>query len=122
SNFVRAAVDRGIDKNVFKKMGDGKYITTGDNKPFDPKDIKQVLALINKDANFAEFRTGEAAFLKLSNDRSEKVKETIVGLARDRGLVLDQNQFRAKGVGILEPTGIDIENRAVDGNRRVEFS
>ena len=66
--------------------------------------------------------TARVVAQKLSDDRSEVVRKTVVDYAGDKGLVLDKGQFRAKGLGLSRPLAIDPQSRVVDANRRVEFS
>jgi hypothetical protein len=120
SNYVGDVLQRATENGTLKKKGAG-YVTT-DDKPFDPKDITQVLAVINTKPGFSDFKQGVTIFQTLSDKRSAKVQKTVEDFARDKGLVLDKGQFRAKGLGLTRPLGIDYETREVAANRRVEFS
>jgi outer membrane protein OmpA-like peptidoglycan-associated protein len=128
--LVQLFLETAPAKGIIKKKPDGTYLTA-DDKPFDPKDIKQVVALLEKNPGLV-YRTPDgnidvssvARNLKdLSDRRSEEVRRTVVSFAADRGLVLDKGQLRAKGAGVAEPKSIETRlGVGVDENRRVEFS
>jgi ABC-type nitrate/sulfonate/bicarbonate transport system substrate-binding protein len=128
SVFVTRTLDAAVDKGLLVRKGT-EYTWKADNTPFDPKNIKEVLALIEK-APKLEMRTDDGLFVpaegvrmlkELSDRRAEEVRKTIIRYAQDHGLVLDTSQFRSQGVGITEP--YQIELGGMHGpNRRVEFS
>src|SRR5205085_1484025 len=72
-------------KGVIKKMPGGGYVTTADNKPFDPTDIKQVTKVIDstpglevRDVDGTLTLTRAVQSLQeLSDRRSEEVRQTI---------------------------------------------
>jgi len=124
SNWVHLILDTGTKNNILKKQAGDSYVTAADGKSVNPKDVKQLLAVIEQSPKLKtnELSQWPDGLKKLSADRAEEVRKTVVKYARDNGLVLDEKQFRAQGVGILEPKDIDYVKRAVDENRRVEFS
>jgi hypothetical protein len=120
SNYVAGFLGVATANGTLKKKGAG-YVTA-DDKPFDPKDMNQVLNAINTKPGFNDFKQGVTIFQTLSDKRSAKVQKTVEDFARDKGLVLDKGQFRAKGLGLTKPLDIDYILREVAKNRRVEFS
>jgi outer membrane protein OmpA-like peptidoglycan-associated protein len=125
---VEAFFDVAVRKGLIRKLPNGDYVTTDDNKPIrinTPADMKTILAVIEKHPGLEFFQpdgsvkfTAAVEYLQgLSTRRSETVRRTMVQYAANNGLLLDEKQFRAKGVGLAETKGL-----LIDSNRRVEFS
>jgi ABC-type nitrate/sulfonate/bicarbonate transport system substrate-binding protein/outer membrane protein OmpA-like peptidoglycan-associated protein len=128
SLFVNRTLQVATQKGVLKKTGNS-YVFAADSSPFNPRDIKQVLALVDKspglggqvEGGYFPVQEGMRRLQQLSEERAEEVRRTVIAYAQQRGLLLDQTQFRKQGVGLREPIDIHIED-GFDPNRRVEFS
>ena len=126
-SFLTSATQQGI----LRRMPNGSYVIAVGNKPFDPKDAKQLLALVQMHpAVILQVPGGQIGAQQLvqnlkdlSDRRAEEVRKTVVAYAGEHRVQLDPKQFRAQGVGAQEPKDIDLNPRhGVDANRRVEFS
>jgi hypothetical protein len=122
-DFTRA----GLSKGLIKRQGQpGKYeYFTKDGQKFELTDTKRIIDMVQKD----DYSSGEndpkqtlQALLRLSQDRAEEVRKAVLSYAAAKKIVLDKNQIRAVGVGILEPIVPTPRSQAEMGrNRRVEF-
>ncbi len=126
--FVQRFLVAAGDCELIKKKA-GQYVVLPDEKPFDPTKMDQVLDFLKKHPEIKPKATGPSpadfvsGLLDLSTKRSEAVRKAVLEYAAQKNLVLDESQFRAKGVGVAEPKAIIVdEDAGYDANRRVEFS
>jgi ABC-type nitrate/sulfonate/bicarbonate transport system substrate-binding protein len=123
SEFTKAAVKKGLLKRQ-GKPGAYEYFLA-DGTKLDLSDTKKVVALIEKedlgDATPAPKKILET-LVKLSRDRAEAVREALVKYANAKKIVLDKNQIKAVGAGVLEPIAPKPRTeKEMARNRRVEF-
>jgi ABC-type nitrate/sulfonate/bicarbonate transport system substrate-binding protein len=122
-DFLKMAVSR----NVIRKSGAGYTVVGGG--PLDLNNVKGIVDLINKHNLRGNSPDDEpnpmrlvAGLQKLSQDRANRVRESVVRYAGNRHYRLDQSQIRAVGVGALEPVvAFPQTDEDQARNRRVEF-
>jgi ABC-type nitrate/sulfonate/bicarbonate transport system substrate-binding protein len=105
------------------------YAFAADDKTFDLNNIQNVLDTIAKNPTLLDERGGRPlgesvqGLQKLSDERAQAVRDTIIKFAQGKGLVLDQSQMRSQGVGVREPIfAYPRTDEESAKNRRVEFS
>jgi ABC-type nitrate/sulfonate/bicarbonate transport system substrate-binding protein len=121
--FVRLSLSKGVLKRQ-GRPGSYEYFTK-DGKKFDLGDTKKIVALIEKEDlsdDKVDLKETLKLLRKLSNDRAEAVREALLKYAAAHKIVVDKNQLKATGVGVVEPVVAQprkLEHMA--RNRRVEF-
>ncbi len=116
----------GIAKGLIRQTGTtGNYRYFYEGKPLDIDNTPQVVELIESGA-FSGGKDDPAvtlqAALNLSKARAEKVKEAIVGYAKQLGANVDLSQIVPIGAGISDPIVPKPTNMAqAKENMRVEF-
>jgi outer membrane protein OmpA-like peptidoglycan-associated protein len=124
TNLVAAIVSEGIGKGVFKDAGGGKY-TLKDGTPLDLKDVNKLVEIGVKEGfpSASDFKTAVTSLQNLSDKRAAKVRGSVLGFAKDKGLSVDQSQLTITGVGVGEPASMVVPRDKAEQakNRRVEF-
>ena len=113
----------GLQKGILRQV-DGKWYMQG--KPLDLGQTTTIAAMIRDGAfegaqDYHPRRTMDAA-LNLSLARAQTVKDIIVKLAEEEGILLDATQLQPVGVGISDPVvPVPTNETQQVPNRRVEF-
>lgn len=123
ADMVRAGMAKGV---LTRSGGRGNRRYFLDGRPFDITNTAALVAEIRRGTfggvpDHDPLQTMTAA-LNLSRQRSEAVRASIMGFARERGLTIDQSQIQPLGVGVSEP--LVPRPRSMDEareNMRVEF-
>jgi ABC-type nitrate/sulfonate/bicarbonate transport system substrate-binding protein len=123
NEFVKASMSKGILRRAGKP---GKFeFFTKDGTKLDLNNTRKVVELIEKeDFGGTELDPKQTvkALLRLSEERAESVRQALMEYAAAHKIVLDKNQIRSTGVGILEPIVPQPRTDEQMGrNRRVEF-
>jgi ABC-type nitrate/sulfonate/bicarbonate transport system substrate-binding protein/outer membrane protein OmpA-like peptidoglycan-associated protein len=120
TNLLAAIVSKGI----LKDGGGGKY-TLKDGTSIELKDVPKILDAVAKSdlPDKADYKDAADQLLKLSNERAEKVRQSVLSYAKDKGYTIDQNQMKSFGVGVAEPVSMVLPRKPDEQakNRRVEF-
>src|SRR5262245_9377916 len=123
TNLVRKIITTGLPKGIFKDQGGG--YATKDGGKLDLKDVKKLFELAEKE-DFAkqdkqDIKDGADYLLKLSTDRAEAVRKSVVGFAEGKGYKIDTTQMKFSGVGALEPASMVLPPKPEEQakNRRV---
>jgi hypothetical protein len=114
-------------KNIIRSTGNGYTVVGGG--PLDLNNVKGIVDLINKHKLRGRGPDDEhnpmglvAGLQELSQNRANRVRESVVRYAGNRHYRLDQSQIRAVGVGALEPVvAYPQSDEDQARNRRVEF-
>jgi len=128
-SFVQSGQKRGV---VRQRAGAYHF---ADGRPFNPHDMKEVVAAINQHPNVytidpqsgAEDTTtpvsAQLTYLqKLSEDRAASVRKSVLDYAQKRKWRLDTSQIKSLGVGGTEPeVPWAHTEEETQRNRRVEF-
>jgi len=120
-------IGAGLTKGIFKDAGGGVYTLKDGTTKVDLKDVNAMIALIGKeDFNPDDKKTYEESIeslQKLSNDRAESVRKSVVAYAESKGYKIDKSQMKIAGVGVKEPVSVVLPRNKDEmaKNRRVEF-
>ncbi len=101
-------VRAGVEKGVLKRSGSsGNYRYSMEGRALSLEDTARVTELVQAGAfdGSAEYdprKTMQAA-LNLSLNRANSVRDSVVGYAKDKGILFDESQIQPVGVGIREP-------------------
>jgi ABC-type nitrate/sulfonate/bicarbonate transport system substrate-binding protein len=122
-DFTKAAVSKGILKRQGKPRAYEYFLKDGTK--LDLSNTKKVVALIEKE-DFGDATPDPKqtlkTLLKLSKDRADAVREALMKYANAKKIILDKNQIKAVGVGVLEPIApTPRTDKQMASNRRVEF-
>lgn len=129
SRTLSVLVRTGLSKGFLKRTGTrGNYKYFFNGKPFSLENTAELIRLIDQrkfdDSSDVEnpFQVMRAA-LKLSEQRGEAVKQSIIDYARSKNARIDIDQIVPVGVGIKEPI-IPKPTSPTEAaeNRRVEFA
>jgi ABC-type nitrate/sulfonate/bicarbonate transport system substrate-binding protein len=123
AEFLQMAENR----NVIRRNGTGYALANG--TPLDLNNVKGIVDLINKHNLKGRGPNDEhdpkglvAGLQELSQNRANRVRESVVRYAGNRHYRLDQSQIRSVGVGALEPVvAYPQTDEDQARNRRVEF-
>ena len=129
SRTLSVLVKTGLSKGFLKRTGTrGNYKYFLNGKPFSLENTAELIKLIDQrkfdDSSDVEnpFQVMRAA-LKLSEQRGEAVKQSIIDYARSKNARIDMDQIVPVGVGIREPVIAKPTSPAEAAeNRRVEFA
>ena len=129
SRTLSVLVKTGLSKGFLKRTGTrGNYRYFLEGKPFSLENTAELIRLIDQrkfdDSSDVEspFQVMRAA-LKLSEQRGEAVKQSIIDYARQKNARIDADQIVPVGVGIKEPVIAKPTSPAEAAeNRRVEFA
>jgi ABC-type nitrate/sulfonate/bicarbonate transport system substrate-binding protein len=128
SLMVQETISGGRKMGVIETKGD-TWIDTKTSKPINFEKIDEVLSFLDRTPGLIGVDTKQAPakmvknLQRLSDERSAKVRQTVIDFAKRHGLVLDESQFRSKGEGVRKALGIGTRPRSdFAANRRVEFS
>ena len=129
SRTLSVLVKTGLSKGFLKRTGTrGNYRYFLNSKPFSLENTAELIRLIDQrkfdDSSEVEnpYQVMRAA-LKLSEQRGEAVKQSIIDYARNKNARIDTDQIVPIGVGIREPVIAKPTNPAdAAENRRVEFA
>ena len=126
---LRVLVKAGKDKGILKQTGTpGNYRYFFNGKPLSLENTAELIRLIERKA-FDDGSDVESPYqvmraaLKLSEQRGEAVKQSIIDYARRKNARIDADQIVPVGVGIKEPIIPKPTSLAEAAeNRRVEFA
>lgn len=129
SRTLSVLVRTGLSKGFLKRTGTrGNYRYFLNGKPFSLENTAELIKLIDQrkfdDSSDVEnpFQVMRAA-LKLSEQRGEAVKQSIIDYARVKNARIDADQIVPVGVGIREPViAKPTSPSEAAENRRVEFA
>ncbi len=129
SRTLSILVRTGLSKGFLKRTGTrGNYKYFLNGKPFSLENTAELISLIDQrkfeDGNGVEnpYQVMRAA-LKLSEQRGEAVRQSIISYARQKNARIDADQIVPVGVGIREPVIAKPTSPAEAAeNRRVEFA
>ncbi len=124
TNLVAAIVAEGLDKGLLKDAGGGKY-TLSDGSMIELKNLQKLLDDVNKQnyPSKADFQQAVTTLKKLSDERANKVRESVLNYAKNKNFTIDQSQLKYSGVGVAEPASMVLPRNKDEQakNRRVEF-
>ena len=126
TKVLKEFVEDGLLKKTLTRKGERGnytyYLKGGKQLDLDdPKNMKIVAALIKK-GNDKEGQETLRLCEKLSQDRADRVYDSLLKYASSQKLTLDKNQVKPVGASILEPlVSKPKSNAEAAKNRRVEF-
>jgi ABC-type nitrate/sulfonate/bicarbonate transport system substrate-binding protein len=122
---LREFVTDGIAKRVLERKGTAgnyTYFLKGKQLNLDDRKTMSMVADLIRKEDFKEAAVTLKLCEKLSQDRADKVFESLVKYAGGQNLKLDKNQVKPVGVSILDPVVPKPKNNdEAAKNRRVEF-